>query len=496
VTGVNTYSGGTNVVSGAIVPGNISALGSGPLAVSTLALVNLNGSSLTVGPLSGAGTIDDFTGAGTPVLTLGGTASTTFSGVIANTTGAVSVVQAGTGNLVLTGTNTYTGSTTINAGSVELGNGGTSGSVAGSIIDNTSLLIDRSDTAVTFANAISGTGSVSNVGLGSVTFTGANSYSNGTNVNAGTLVIGAAGALPSGKNVSVLANSALVINAASTAGVIANAGAVAVNANTTVTQITGNTGSLTIGTVSTPAALRLAFTSSVTLGPATTVGALNISTGSQLNITNHDVFIKYGAAADPIATIQADLSAAYNSSAGKYVNPAGSVLPITSSTATGAAAGDYVIGYLDNPTSSPLQVDTNGPTLPADTLEIGFTVPGDTDLNGSVNFQDLVNVAKHIGVKGAGLTWVNGDVDYAGSATAINFNDLVIVAKGIGNSLTKQQAHELPTSIVAQYNLALLEIGNGGTSSVPEPGMVSLLAIGAGGLLARRRRRTIIDRTA
>jgi len=264
----------------------------------------------------------------------------------------------------------------------------------------------------------------------------------------------------------------LNINAASTAGVITNAGKLAVNANSTVTQIVGNTGSLTIGATS-AANLRLAFTSGKTLGPTSTVASLTINTGSQLNITNHDLVINYQTAgADPVATVRAELTASYKA---KYV---GSTLALTSSTAAANFAA-FAVGYVDNTT--------------AHQLTVGFTVPGDTNLSGATDFTDLTTVAQFFGTsvaKGNNVSWSTGDVNYDNQ---VDFTDLTLVAQYFGASLTKSQASELPTSFVAQYDLALAEVGGGSgnvdTSSVPEPGSISLMVLGAAGLLARRRRR-------
>jgi autotransporter-associated beta strand protein len=55
--------------------------------------------------------------------------------------------------LVLTGTNTYLGNTTISAGTLQIGNGGTSGSIVGNVLDDANLVFNRSD-SVTFSGAI------------------------------------------------------------------------------------------------------------------------------------------------------------------------------------------------------------------------------------------------------------------------------------------------------------------------------------------------------
>ena len=94
------------------------------------------------------------------------------------------------GILILTGNNTYSGVTTIvTGGTLQIGNGGTTDTLGtGAVVNNAALVFNRSD-ASTVANVIFGTGAVTQSGTGRLTLTGANSYSGGTVINAGTLSV-------------------------------------------------------------------------------------------------------------------------------------------------------------------------------------------------------------------------------------------------------------------------------------------------------------------
>ncbi len=101
-------------------------------------------------------------------ITLGGTSlvlstNGAWGGIsqVISQTQASSVTIAGNNTFFLTGNNTYTGGTTINAGAtLSLGNNTASGSVLGNITDNGSLTIYRSDANYAFTNNVSGTGSL------------------------------------------------------------------------------------------------------------------------------------------------------------------------------------------------------------------------------------------------------------------------------------------------------------------------------------------------
>ena len=84
LTGLSGFSGGTTITNGTVVIGNSSALGTGSITVAGGATLQLDGNSLTVGSLSGSGTVDN--NSSTPAsLTITATTSSTFAGTISDT---------------------------------------------------------------------------------------------------------------------------------------------------------------------------------------------------------------------------------------------------------------------------------------------------------------------------------------------------------------------------------------------------------------------------
>lgn len=107
------------------------------------------------------------------------------SGIISGTGG---INKIGVGGLILSNTNTYTGGTTITAGTLQIGNGAT-GSILGDILNNGSLIFWRSND-YDFSGIISGTGSVKKMDTGKLTLSGNNTYSGFTNIIGGTIELG------------------------------------------------------------------------------------------------------------------------------------------------------------------------------------------------------------------------------------------------------------------------------------------------------------------
>ena len=127
-----------------------------------------------------------------------------------------SLTKLGGGTLILTGTNTYEGSTTISEGTLQLGDGGTTGSIdhtsGVSVADNASLAFNRSDN-VTFSRVVEGEGSLVQMGTGRTILTANNIYTGETRVESGALQIGgSAGNINHTSGVSVASGATFEFN--------------------------------------------------------------------------------------------------------------------------------------------------------------------------------------------------------------------------------------------------------------------------------------------
>ena len=166
----------------------------GNLIVDADGTLDLNGHSITLLGLSGAGTVTS-TPSGPVTLTLGGDdRSSTFAGTIEDgENSSVALTKTGSGTFTLTGVNSYSGDTTISAGTLQIGDGLATGTLgSGDVEDDAALVFDgASSNDLIVTNAIGGLGSLTQAGPGTLTLAGGNTYSGGTTVEAGsTLAIG------------------------------------------------------------------------------------------------------------------------------------------------------------------------------------------------------------------------------------------------------------------------------------------------------------------
>ncbi|MDW5441356.1 autotransporter-associated beta strand repeat-containing protein, partial [Polaromonas sp. SM01] len=164
LTGANTYSGGTTV-SGGVLQGDTTSLQG-----------NITNNANVTFDQAAAGT---------------------YASVIS---GSGSLSKQGTGTLILSGANSYSGGTTVSGGVLQ----GNSSSLQGNIVNNANVSFDQS-AAGTYAGVMSGTGALNKIGSGTLTLSGINSYSGATSINAGTLTVTGA-----------MANSAVSVNSGAT----------------------------------------------------------------------------------------------------------------------------------------------------------------------------------------------------------------------------------------------------------------------------------------
>ncbi|WP_175282095.1 autotransporter-associated beta strand repeat-containing protein [Candidatus Odyssella thessalonicensis] len=312
LTGANTYIGGTTITAGTLQVGNGGTIGSITSNITNNGALIFNRSDAVTyaGTIAGTGTLDkqgagtltltgDSTYTGNTTITAGvlqignnGTTGSLVSDITNNGTlifnrsnastytgnlsGSGALSKQGTGILTLTGTNTHSGGTTITAGTLQVGNGGTIGSMTGNITNNGALIFNRSD-AVTYAGTIAGTGTLDKQGAGTLTVTGAHTYSGGTTITAGVLQIGNGG------------------TTGSISGNITNNGSLIFNRSDAITYSTIISGTGTVNKQGT-ATLTLTGNNTYTGGTTITAGTLQLGNGGTIgsitgNITNNGALI-------------------------------------------------------------------------------------------------------------------------------------------------------------------------------------------------------------
>jgi fibronectin-binding autotransporter adhesin len=217
----NTYAGPTVVNGGVLYLAATHALptstaltvNAGTLSLNppfTATPVTAGNYNQTVSSLSGTGGTISL---GSATLTVDQASDTTFAGSI---TGTGSLTKLGTGTLTLAGNTTFTGLTTISAGTLQIGDGGTTGSITGNVLNNAALVFNRAGTTQ-FVGNIAGSGSLTKTGAGTVTLTGTNTYASTTTIRGGSLSIFRTSSLPSGGDVHVVEGN-LNLSASATVG--------------------------------------------------------------------------------------------------------------------------------------------------------------------------------------------------------------------------------------------------------------------------------------
>ncbi|ELX0784629.1 fibronectin-binding autotransporter adhesin ShdA [Salmonella enterica] len=218
LSGGNDYSGGTTIIGGTLTADHADSLGTGAVANSGVLQVGegelentLSGSGSLVKTGTGELTLsgDNSYSGGTTII--GGTltadhADSLGTGAVANSgvlqvgegelentlSGSGSLVKTGTGELTLSGDNTYSGGTTIAGGTLTADHADSLGT--GAIANSGVLQVGEGE----LENTLSGSGSLVKTGTGELTLSGDNSYSGATTITDGTLIAANVNALGSG----------------------------------------------------------------------------------------------------------------------------------------------------------------------------------------------------------------------------------------------------------------------------------------------------------
>jgi autotransporter-associated beta strand protein len=344
-----TNSGGSSLIVGSASGGTARFIlnGGGSLDIAGLAT-----GGTTAGSIEGTGNVF----LGSKNLAVGGNnLSTTFSGVIqdgfSGGTGG-SLTKTGTGTLTLSGVNTYSGATTVEAGTLRAGgagafvgntayavNGGTldlngfsltmsslSGTGGTVALGAAALAIDQA-TDTSYAGAVTGTGSLTKTGTGTLTLSGANTYTGATTVDGGTLAV--SGSLAS-SSISLTATGFLLFQGTGTAGrssITNNSGLEFSDSSTAGgASITNNSGLAFLDTstagnasITNNGAVLLNFANSSTAGSASitnntgaSLSFSDTSTAGNATITNSWILQFFGASTAGDASITNNIGMAFN----------------------------------------------------------------------------------------------------------------------------------------------------------------------------------------
>jgi len=239
-------------------------------------------------------------------------------------------------------------------------------------------------------------------------------------------------------------------------------------------------GAFSVGALTSASSIEVLPGDSLTLfGPAVINGSLTLDPGGAIDIQNSSLTINFSAGADPVATIRRYLRFAYDDGLWDGSGLTSSVVAAQVAANKGTTNGTYSIGYSDGNTDGSI-----GGVQPGQIL-IEPELVADANMDGKVDFNDLLILAQNVGSTNA--DWTHADFNFDG---LVDFNDLLLLAQNINHTNgSTPLGEQLPASFEAQWQLAQAEVkAAGGSGSVPEPGMMSLLSVFAVGLLKRRRR--------
>jgi fibronectin-binding autotransporter adhesin len=486
LSGNNSYTGTTNITGGVLV---LSGTNSNPVTAVINAPISLSNGTQSVLSIS-----DDANMGSVP------------GGVVAN-----AITIAGSAKLKTTA------NMTLNAN-----RGITMSTTTPGLIDN------AAGTTLSYGGVITGTGGMTQTGGGTINLSGASNYLGATNVVGGvgltsTLQIGTNNALPIGttlglNTLSATGGAVLDLGDASTTGfnqelasIVNNSGANAAplitNSGTAIRTLTinnasantwnfpvtanvaltkNNVGKLTLsgvntyvggttvnlGTVEITNNFRKSASLTVADGAATVmtartanvvkvmeVGTLNLNSSGTLDLNDNDLVVTNGS----FNALQSLVFAGYRG------GPDTSATGIVSTTSQTVHAGTTILALFDNAQAGfgdwPVG---SGSTVSGSAIIGKYTYIGDTNMDGQVTPQDYTATDSNLGTSvDPAISWFYGDTNFDGNIDPTDY-------AGIDGALGLGQGNPLAVN---------------GLAAVPEPTSLSLVGLGAVGMLGRRRRK-------
>ena len=457
LSGSNGYSGSTTVSGGTLQLGNTAALPSATvLTLSTGGTLDLYSNSQTVGGFSGAGGTVTNSGTDTPVLTVNQAGNTTFYGRLA---GALGLTKSGSGRLTLNNTsgsaNSYSGATTLNAGTLQLGGsfdtnigsslvtvnaGGTfdlssqtysghaitlaGGTVSGSntwtldadptwtggLITGGTLALggNRQFTintgTVTINDAITGANTLTKAGGGTLVLGSSSNAFSATAINAGTLQVGANAAIPTGSAVTINRATLNLQNFTETFGAM----------------------TLTSGTISGSGSYNLTMTANPTLSGNVSIsgGTLNLN-GAVRNFTTSDsisiadtvtngTLTKAGTGTMTLASGASVGTTAVQVTGGSLVNGAGNQFATTTNVKV-ETGGTWNLGGFDQTINQLAYVTGTGGTV--NFGGSGTLIVGAGNVAESYTFNGKITGSGSLTKTGQSTLILSGSNGYSGSTT-------------------------------------------------------------------------------
>ena len=431
----NVYTGTTTISDGTLqldASGTLSD--STPVNVSSKGIFDVNVTN-TIASIEGSGTIDIETGA---TLTAGDANDKEFSGVIQ---GAGNFSKSGSGTLTLSGTNTYTGSTTINAGTISVAssanlgatpgsadadnitfNGGTLNTIAdftlgankGITMTGAGTIDIDAGTTLTYAGSITDSGTLTKAGTGTLSLSGSSDNSGGILVSAGKIEIGNnaslgtgtitlnGGTLSSDSTTARTLDEAIAISSSSILGDATNTGKITLSGNSTFSgtnTLTANSDIELSGSVDLGSATQTFSVDSgkiATLSGAISSGAISKSGDGTLIISADNDY----ASGTTVSAGTLRVSGSGDLGTGSLTIGASGTLDLRNTLAvasleiSGAGSGNRI---------------TNGD---ADGTTANLTVSGTSTLNGAVNTDGTQTYS--------GTTTLGSDVSLTASTVTLN----------------------------------------------------------------------------